>query len=69
MKIKYLLLFVSIPFLAFSQEVIQGSKGETGKPATIKVLLEKDSEGVLLEARGPYTVYNPENKSLYMNLT
>ena len=61
MKIKYLLLFVMIPFLAFTKEFVKTPKRETGKPATIKVLLEKESDGVLLEARGSYTIFNPEN--------
>ena len=34
---------------------------DPGKPATIKVLLCKESEGVLLEARGSFEVINPEN--------
>ncbi|NRA89897.1 MAG: hypothetical protein HRU43_02040, partial [Simkaniaceae bacterium] len=61
MKIKYLLLFVMIPFLAFTKEFVKTPKRETGKPATIKVLLEKESDGVLLEARGSYTIFTPEN--------
>ena len=50
-----------IPFLAFTKELVKTPKRETGKPATIKVLLEKESDGVLLEARGSYTIFNPEN--------
>lgn len=35
------------------------------KPATIKVLLKKHSEGALIEAKGPYLVFNPfDNKKL-----
>lgn len=34
---------------------------ENQKPATIKVLLHKESKGVLLEARGSFQVINPEN--------
>lgn len=49
------------PFLAFSEEPIKTKVEEKEKPATIKILLEKDSEGLLLEAHGPYAVYNPEN--------
>lgn len=36
-------------------------KVENEKPATIKVLLEKNSEGVLVEARGSFKVVNPED--------
>jgi len=29
--------------------------------ATVKILLEKDVQGLFIEARGPFVVYNPEN--------
>ena len=34
---------------------------EDDKPATIKVLLNRDLEGTLLEVKGPFMVYNPHN--------
>ena len=40
---------------------INASNTNSAKPATIKVLLEKKSSGVLIESRGPFVVYNPEN--------
>ena len=59
-KLMLLLLFC-FPLFASKAEEIKTSQTEAGKPATIKVLLAKDSEGVLLEARGSFVVYNPEN--------
>lgn len=61
MKFRQLLLLLFIPLLPFCGETIKPVEDESGKPATIKVLLEKDSDGILLEARGPFAVYNPEN--------
>ncbi|MCB1110655.1 MAG: hypothetical protein KDK64_06695 [Chlamydiia bacterium] len=61
MKIKSFLFCLLIPLFAFSKETIKTPEKETGKPATIKVLLAKDSDGFLLEARGPFVVSNPEN--------
>ncbi|WP_194846900.1 SpoIID/LytB domain-containing protein [Candidatus Neptunochlamydia vexilliferae] len=52
---QFLFLFI-LPIFAFCAPAPQEEK-----PATIKVLLEKESEGILLEARGPFAVYNPEN--------
>lgn len=37
---------------------------QKSKPATLKVLLEKLSEDVLLEVKGRYLVYNPQNDIL-----
>ena len=60
MKTKiFLLLILFLPF-SFSHE-IKLVEGDTEKPATIKVLLEKEVQGILLEVKGPYAVYNPEN--------
>jgi len=61
MKVKHLLLFILIPLFAFCSDRVKIPENETGKPATIKVLLQRDSDGILLEARGPFVVYNPEN--------
>lgn len=61
MKIKALLLTLLTPLLAIANEEVKTVDQPAEKPATIKVLLERCSEGVLLEARGPYVVYNPEN--------
>ncbi|QVL56711.1 MAG: SpoIID/LytB domain-containing protein [Simkaniaceae bacterium] len=61
MKAKILLLLLCLPLFAFSGEKITSSDKNEEKPATIKILLEKGSDGILLEARGPYAVYNPEN--------
>jgi stage II sporulation protein D len=60
MKIKSLLFSLLIPLFPFANE-IKTPEVLLEKPATIKILLEKSSEGVLLEAQGPYAVYNPEN--------
>ncbi|MGE0198827.1 MAG: SpoIID/LytB domain-containing protein [Simkaniaceae bacterium] len=62
MKSKLILLVLfCFPLFASKAEEIKAAQAETGKPATIKVLLTKDSEGILLEARGSFVVYNPEN--------
>lgn len=61
MKIKALLFSLFIPLFVFAKEPIKVPESAMEKPATIKVLLEKSSDGVLLEARGPYAVYNPES--------
>ncbi|MCI0382043.1 MAG: SpoIID/LytB domain-containing protein [Chlamydiae bacterium] len=37
---------------------------QKNKPATIKVLLIKEAENILLEAKGKYLIYNPENQLL-----
>src|SRR5689334_8667424 len=37
---------------------------QQGKPATIKVLIQKQAHEVLLEAKGPYEMYNPLNDLL-----
>lgn len=60
-KAKAFLFSLFIPLFAFANEPIKAPEAASEKPATIKILLEKSSEGVLLEARGPYAVYNPEN--------
>ena len=49
-----------IPLFLFSREDHHGQQKDPSKPATIKVLLTKDSDGVLLESRGPFVVKNPE---------
>ncbi|MCB1084589.1 MAG: SpoIID/LytB domain-containing protein [Chlamydiia bacterium] len=61
MKIKTLIFFLSLPFLIFSLEK-ETPPDLSKKPATIKVLIAEDSEGILLEVRGPYRVFNPENE-------
>lgn len=61
MKLKSLLIFLIAPLFLFAGGEIKNAEGQGEKPATIKVLLEKESEGVLLEARGSYAVYNPDN--------
>ncbi len=61
MKVKILFFLFCLPLIAFSGEKLKISEMEAEKPATIKVLLEKGSDGILLEARGPFIVYNPEN--------
>ena len=61
MKVKILLFLLCLPLLAFSGEKTPSADTNLEKPATIKILLEKESNGILLEARGPYAVYNPEN--------
>ena len=48
-------------FLQAHQSDIVATTTEDQKPATIKVLLHKDSTGALLEARGSFEVINPEN--------
>ncbi len=62
MKVKILLFLLCLPLLAFSTEKLKVPETENGKPATIKILLEEGSEGILLEVRGPFSVYNPENE-------
>jgi stage II sporulation protein D len=61
---KSLLVFFAC-FLSFSlmqahQSEITSSLTDTQKPATVKLLIEKGSSGVLLEARGSFQVINPE---------
>ena len=55
-----LLLFVCLPLCIFAEESSAPKKIENTKPATIKVLLKKDTSGILLEAKGPFVVYNPQ---------
>lgn len=47
--------------LQASYSSIAQAPSDVQKPATIKVLLHKESTGVLLEARGSFQVINPEN--------
>lgn len=61
MKLRSLLLLFLVPLFAFGGNQQLTTDATATKPATIKVLLEKKSDGVLLEAKGPYAVYNPEN--------
>ena len=56
----FLALFVSALFAYNEDTVIQKqTRGE--KPATVRVLLSKDSSGTLVEVRGPYKVYDLRN--------
>ena len=60
MKYRFLFfLFFCFPLFAFHVKEQEISRMD--KPATIKILLEKNSNGVFLEARGPFVVYNPQN--------
>lgn len=63
--IRSILVFFACLFCLSHIEAMQSdlslSPAKTQKPATIKVLLHKDSKGILLEARGPFQVVNPEN--------
>lgn len=62
LKCKYSVITLLLFFLACLPLCShQTSSEEEEKVATIRLLLEKSSEGFLLEARGPYAVYNPEN--------
>jgi len=66
MKIKKSIFTLFACLFCFSfayahQSEIVTTLAEDQKPATIKVLLHKDSTGVLLEARGAFQVINPEN--------
>lgn len=57
-----LFLLACLPLLGFHFESV--SK-EQEKPATVKVLVEKNVDGALLEVKGPYRISNPDNgKSL-----
>lgn len=47
-----------LPLLARAMEVPMDTS-QNEKPATIKVLLAKDQEKVLIEAKGQYQLYNP----------
>ncbi len=56
------LIFLLLTSIAFqTTHALEESDQNLGKPATVKVLLAKDTNGVLFEARGPYAVYNVEN--------
>ena len=61
MKAKFLLFLFLLPLLAFTVEKTPSTNMTAEKPATIKLLLEKGTDGILLEAKGPYAIYNPEN--------
>lgn len=57
-----LFLLTILPLLGFHSE--SGAR-DREKPATIKVLIEKDVDGALLEVKGPYRISNPDTgKSL-----
>lgn len=64
---RYLLILILFTYLLpFSfgcahESELAVTSSEDQKPATIKVLLTKDSKGVLLEARGSFQIINPEN--------
>jgi len=52
-----------IPLLSRAMEVPTDTS-QNEKPATIKVLLAKDQEKILIEAKGHYQLYNPLTKML-----
>lgn len=52
-----LFLLTMLPLLGFHFE---SGASDREKPATIKVLIEKDVDGALLEVKGPYRISNPE---------
>lgn len=60
--VNFLLLFSALSVLHASHSERRAAANDLGKPATIKVLLSKDSDGALLEAHGSFEVINPENK-------
>lgn len=49
--------FVTLPLLQAVE--IPTDRAQKNKPATIKVLLEKEKDKILIEAKGPYLMYNP----------
>lgn len=56
----YVLLFASV----FAEDFGSFERiAEPMAPRNIQVLLEKDSDGALLEVKGPYYIFNPENGS------
>ena len=62
MKVKSLLFLFFFPFIAFAEgKDLPIDPIHLEKPATIKVLLDKGVDGVLVEVKGAYVVYNPEN--------
>ena len=53
----------SAPLLSAGLE-IPTDFSQTNKPATIKVLIEKQKDKVLLEAKGRHFIYHPSNEHL-----
>jgi stage II sporulation protein D len=58
---KHSLIALFLPLLLSASHQDTSYISESEKPATLKILLASNSDGVLLEARGPFTVINPEN--------
>ncbi|MEM8727535.1 MAG: SpoIID/LytB domain-containing protein [Chlamydiota bacterium] len=61
MKARVLLFLFCLPLLAFTKEKTAQEAVNGEKPATVRLLLQQEAEGILLEAKGPYAIYNPEN--------
>jgi stage II sporulation protein D len=57
---KALLLILASLSYATHQETERDTPPEGAKPATIRVLLDKETEGALVEVRGPFKVYDPK---------
>jgi len=58
----YLFILLIASFAQLSAETIQKSRTpKKAAPPTIKVLLEESIDGVLLEVRGSYQIFNPLN--------
>lgn len=53
-----------MPYGQCSRAEVLADASQINKPPTIKVLLSKNVQNVLLEAKGSYRVYNPKNQSL-----
>ena len=54
---------LSAPLLSAGLE-IPTDFSQTNKPATIKVLIEKQKDKILLEAKGRHFIYHPSNEHL-----
>ncbi len=64
MKINYALIACTLVFAAIepvNAARLQKDLSQHSKPATIKVLLSKTSKDFMLEVKGRYQVYNPED--------
>lgn len=57
---KITLLFIFFTLTAFGDQ----SPHMTDKPPTIRVLIKQDAKGSLIETKGSYKVYNPQNGKL-----
>ena len=57
-----LIFFFLLTYSLFSTEnhLAPSSQLSAEKPPTIKILVKKNSTGVILEARGSFAIYNPE---------